>query len=373
MGLWLYNCGFDFYDYIPRYVHRHTMEFFARPGYLWYYPAPAIFVHVPFYAFVLKTRNVMLGYYVFLAVVILLTLAATILFGRALIHQGLSKGSAVGFCTGTFLCSYPIYFASQRGNIEALTWMLLGVGVWAFVKRHPLLSAVLLGIAASIKIYPGLFLALFLSRWREWRWAAVGLAIFGVTTFVGLWYLDPHVLESAAWVAEGIKQWTRDYTKSYPNYPWDHAIFGQVRLLAKPATDFYQHDLKLYYVLATPIACALAWRVRRFPITNRVVFLSSAAVTLPPASFDYSLCMLYIPLALLAALAMAAARASVKVPGLTFIMVLLAIVTAPEMFAMTLHVQWVPASIKCLSLLALAGASVWWPLEVSSGIALNRS
>lgn len=46
-GLWLDAYSFDFYDYIPRYLHRHTLTFYAMPGYMWYYPAPAIFVHLP--------------------------------------------------------------------------------------------------------------------------------------------------------------------------------------------------------------------------------------------------------------------------------------------------------------------------------------
>jgi len=93
-----------------------------------------------------------------------------------------------------FFAYYPTYASVEFGQIT-LFLMPLVIGGWVALRRQNLvLAGVLLGLAASIKLFFGLFLLYFLIR-REWRglfWFCVvcvlsvvlPLALFGKQTFV---------------------------------------------------------------------------------------------------------------------------------------------------------------------------------------------
>ena len=61
-----------------------------------------------------------------------------------------------------FLTSYPLDTLVDRGNTEGVVLMVLACGLIAYRGGYTLLSAVLIGLAASPKLAPALFLVLFL-------------------------------------------------------------------------------------------------------------------------------------------------------------------------------------------------------------------
>ena len=148
-GLFLAKPGFDLWDYTARFADRHSPVFFTLPGYSWYYPAPAIFVLYPFYRITLSHLHC---YVLYLAVVSTCSLVMAGLFGRALTRSGLAPPAAYSSALASLLLSWPIYFAMQRGNIEALTWLVLAVGIWFWIRNQPRLAAIFIGVVGSVKL-----------------------------------------------------------------------------------------------------------------------------------------------------------------------------------------------------------------------------
>ncbi len=65
--------------------------------------------------------------------------------------------------------SYPFLFTIDRGNVEGLLYVVLALFLLSFRKNRFTLSAILLGLAGAMKIYPLIFAPLFLlqKRYKE--------------------------------------------------------------------------------------------------------------------------------------------------------------------------------------------------------------
>jgi hypothetical protein len=285
--------GFDFFCFLSRFPYRHTSEFFSHPGYPWYYPAPAIFAYYPFYVVAQRTTW-SFGYRFYAGVTATLCGVAVLLFTRALARVGIGIKQAAFFSVATAVCSWPIYFAVQRGNIEAFTWLILAAGVCALAYRLPWIAAVLIGIAGSIKLYPFLFVALFVRR-RQWAHALVATATLIVFTAAALHFLDPHWRESLVWTSRGIRLWTNEYSRRFDAAAWDHSFFTLAKMFAHSSALKAAAMVPKYYLFAGMLALALGIRANDLSEDNLVLFLGCASISLQPASFDYNLSMLYIP------------------------------------------------------------------------------
>jgi hypothetical protein len=366
---------FDFIDYYSRSFYLHSQEFFSYNDYPWYYPAPAIFVLNPFYHLP-GPKPVAEGYILYVLFTVFLLLVSARWLLKSIVAAGAPIGCARKFVIAAIFSSWPIYFALQRGNIEAFTWFLLAAAVWAYAKDKWMLAAILIGLAASIKIYPVLFLALFLGR-RRFKELAVGIATAGVVTVAGLWFLEPNLVDSARRVAQGVREWTQDYSTIYDPFGqgYDHSIFNVIKnilfaLHPGPAGPYHPHtsgpygpELSIYLLSAGIIATvwffALIWKL---PRTNQILFLACAMIVLPPASFDYNLNSIYIPWAWLVLVAIEQHQEKKSVPYFTAVMCLLALVLAPETF-LGLNGFFYAGVFKaiCLVLLMLLASMIRFP------------
>lgn len=75
----------------------------------------------------------------------------------------------------SFLCIFPLRINFLLGQYYILILLLISSAYYASWLNHRFISGLLLAAAASLKVFPALFLLLFLSR-RDWR-SAGGLAV----------------------------------------------------------------------------------------------------------------------------------------------------------------------------------------------------
>ena len=66
--------------------------------------------------------------------------------------------------------------------MEGFLWVVVALGLTAFVARHHKTAAVLFGLAASMKMFPGILLLLLLARKRYKELVVVTKYIFSRTT-----------------------------------------------------------------------------------------------------------------------------------------------------------------------------------------------
>ena len=79
-------------------------------------------------------------------------------------------------------------FLLDRGNIEAVIWVLVLLGIVAYTRNRMLASAILWALAASMKIFPGLLFLLFLARrkYRMFALAVTATVAFAVLALAGI-------------------------------------------------------------------------------------------------------------------------------------------------------------------------------------------
>ena len=307
----------DFRTYNVRFLlYFHRAEFFKHYAEIqlpyFSYPAPAAVVYRFFYGLHRPTRDYLLLGGVW---ALLLTLGLFAYLRRA----GSKKGVAAGIALLMLAGSFPLDFMLERGNLELVVWILVYLGVFLYLKRYDKTAAVLLGAAASMKIYPIIFCGLLLQRRR---YGALGVAILtaAVCDVLSLWYAGPTFMTAF----HGFNQTVMNYQQSYSiparvsDGGMDHSFFSATKAVGQQLGLHYQTWLHPYYAMAGVLALVLFFgRSLRLPLFNQGLFIMIMAISLPPNSFDYTFVYLYLPWAMLSMVAFQATRRGVAVPGLT--------------------------------------------------------
>jgi hypothetical protein len=203
-------------------------------------------------------------------------------------------------------------------------WIFAALGVWAFMRGKDDAAAVLWGLAAAMKLFPIVLLALLLPR-RKWRAFAEGIATFVGATLWALWWLGPTM--GVAWrgslqnvfgyQGQRVAEWTlRELIAN-------HSAMQLAKMAAMMVRFPLAHLTLPYYVLgAVVLAWAFFGKLWKMPVANQLLAISAFMVVFPPISYYHTLVHLYAPLAVLCGVALQAARAGVVVPGLKKTMLL---------------------------------------------------
>lgn len=123
---------------------------------------------------------------------------------------------AIPALTLALFAYYPTFVSFQFGQVTLFLLSLLVGGWWAAHNNRPILTGMLIGIAASIKLFLGLFFLFFLLR-REWHslfWfgftilicAILPLSVFPLNDYISY----HHILNNICW-----------YTSS-----WNASLYG---------------------------------------------------------------------------------------------------------------------------------------------------
>jgi hypothetical protein len=286
----LFPSGPSFEDvlvYKGRFTLYHSAKFFTSRAFSAFaYPAGAAPIYVALY----KTPDPVLTYQLFAALTTVAALAAAWLFLR--------RRNATSLFAPLLLLSFPLVFLIQRANIEIVLWIVIALGILAYHRGLAILAAVLFGIAAAVKLYPIFLLGLFLKRRRDIPAFATGIIVFVLTMTAAIAHAGPTFSIAAAGFFHSVNQFQAHYvdTVSRIEVAYDHCLFSPFKYLAfldhvSPAP--WRHT---YYIVAGLLALLLFLRVRTLPFLNRVLFLVTAMVSLPPVSFNYTLVHLYVPM-----------------------------------------------------------------------------
>jgi hypothetical protein len=254
----------------------------------------------------------------------------------------------------------------QEGNIEVVLWILTATGVWAFWRGRDNAAAVLWGLAAAMKLFPIVLLALLLPR-RKWRAFAAGIGTFVLATVWALWWLGPTM--AVAW--RGTMQNVFGYEGNRA-VEWtlrelvaNHTAFNLVKCAAMIFGIPLTH-LTLPYYAAGGVALAWAFfgRLWKMPAANQLLALSAFMAALPTISYYHALVHMYAALAVLCGISMQAARGGVVVPGLKRTMLLFV-----PLFAAFTTLTFPRALIFCgvvqaMALIALFGCAMTYRFEM---------
>ncbi len=359
----------DFTIYRPKFLLFHKAEFFSS-FWMFTYPSPVALIYKLFYAL---SPVDLKAFVIFMLLAFLLPLLG---FARALKTRGLDRrGTAL-----LILCvalSWPAMLIVDRANMEVMVWTTLLLATWAFAKGKFWWAAGLFGLAASLKLFPFVFLALFLRRGRY------GPLLFGVFTFfavtlLSLAILGPTVPIAYQGIAKGLSFFHDTYMANYlPGEGGvDHSPLAfykaSVAILTGQVADKVRRAdlraeaivpvMKLYIpFMALTGVFLYFWRIRKLPWLNQLLILSIASIYFTPFSGDGTLMHLYYSFALCCFLSIDAHRRGLTVPGLKVMLLCFGYLFAIESFVIARGIRF-EGQAKCIVIAVLLIYAFRFPL-----------
>jgi hypothetical protein len=324
---------FDFTIYHDRFMHFREASFWDAYEYPFTYPAPLAVL----YALLYKVPHA-LRYY--LVAYVAATVSAGMMLRRALAERGAGNFSAVVFTATLFVTNYPLRTLFESANTEGVVAILAAYGVYAILRDRCWLGAALIAIAGTLKIFPFVLLALLLSkrRYREFAW---GIVVASAVSLTSLAVVGPSIAEAQRHIDAGIQyvKYTFIFSVNPAAVTFNHSLFTLMKFavvglhrhlhpmviyshadfLVRAARERALLDTTFNVYVTVAALCGIAayfLRIRRLPLLNQVIALTTCALILPPLSADYTLLHLLFPFALLCLYATEKWREGSVIPGL---------------------------------------------------------
>jgi len=355
-------------EYPGTYSLLHTAAFFNNvAGRPWAYPMYSPVAYPPFAAAVMAPMYAFpIPELPFLTVAALWLVVAVWWVRRAMMRAGIEAVSATLLPLTMVLISFPIARLIHQGNIELVLWMFTAVGVWAFVRGRDDAAAAWWGLAAAMRLFPLILLALLLPR-GKYRAFAVGVGTFVAATVLSLWWLGPTI--GVAWRGSLHNvfgyQSVRVAEWSLRELVANHSVFELAKVVAL-VSHYPLSKLALPYYAGGALLMAFVFfkKLWKMPEANQLLAVSTFMVMFPPISYYHALVHLYAPLAVLGWVAIRAQRAGVAVPGLKATMLLFVPLFAP--FSVLTYPQALVfcGVVQSVVLLVLFLRAAEYPLEV---------
>ena len=345
-----FNRWIDFLCFDDRFARFHSAEFFLPElGVPFAYPAPMALVYKAFY----------LPPHHHLPIFLLINAGSVLwlawILGRAMIGRGVSPQATWLFLSTTICVSYPFWFEFMLGNLEVCVFLVVAAGMIAFVRERYYLAACIFAVAAGMKIFPFVCLALLLSK-KKYRELAVGIVFGAVLYVVSLWALCPSIATANRGIAAGFDSFGIHYALAFRPIEtgFDHSIFGFIKRVAAESHVYTMppHVLTDYLLFVSLLGLILYFaRIWKLPFLNQVLCLCIASILLPPTSHDYTLMHLYVPWGLIVLYAIDRWKAGESVDGLKWVFVCFAILVSAES---ELIFHWgFSGQVKAIALVAL--------------------
>lgn len=211
------------------------------------------------------------------------------------------------FITG--LVSYGLQFELERGQFNVFTFLLcmISVYIYHYYPRYRILAYVLFSLSVQLKIYPAIFILMFVDDWRDWKTILLrftGIAIFNFILLFAMGYetLQAFIASVFTQLSTPSQTWNGNHSiKSFVNTMTvdGFGIIGPDTLAIIRQNNGFIANALLLVVLACIIAGVWMYHSRRQKGLDTYLLLGCTigALTIP-VSNDYTLSILASPMAL---------------------------------------------------------------------------
>lgn len=220
---------------------------------------------------------------------------------------GLDFSTRLALAVAITVCSYPVYFAIDRGNFALTVCALLNFSVDAHLRDRRWTAGILIGLAAALRITPLVFAAIYLSR-RDFRYLLAAVVTTMLSSAVSITVtgllLEGYTLES--WL-NGFDGHSFMYTTWTNGLGWSSSLYNLVRFIRyldgiplDAVLDSAYRAEKIYSAVCAGLLGLMAWKIRRTDAITSFTLLSLAFVALPHVTGDYYLAALIAPMVMIA-------------------------------------------------------------------------
>jgi len=363
----------DFTVYQDKFHLFHQLAFF-NTGWPFTYPAPPSIVFEIF--FKLGGSHALA---LFLTFSVLAFVLPALWFLRALLARGLKLNAALALIGAAFCLSWPMWLVLDRGNIEVVVWVVLALGTWAYARGKEWTAAACFGVAASMKLFPFVFLALFFTR-KKFPKLLAGGVVFGLTTLISLALLGPTVPIAYKGISDGLAFFHDNYMSKYlaGETGVDHSLLAFAKVIIavlkhpneQPALDM---TLRIYTPLTAILGLSLYFlRIRKMPWLNQLLLFTIVGISFTPYSGDGTLLHLYYSFVPCCFLALDAWRRQLEIPGLRYAFYCFAYLFATESFVIV-HSHRFEGQFKCIAIGILMILALRYPFGAQPTLDENHA
>lgn len=212
---------------------------------------------------------------------------------------------ALVFVSG--LLSYGFQFELERGQFNVITFLLCMLAIHIF-WHHPgfrYLAYLLFSIAIHIKLYPAIFILMFITDWHDWRTNLKrigGLALFNFALLFVLGYKNFLGFMDALLIQLRTPGWSWNGNHSIQAFVFNFLKDGYNLLSEETLTSLQQNSgllsmTLLIVILACILAIVIRAYIRRENGFSPYLFLAcTLGALIIPTSNDYTLPILVAPI-----------------------------------------------------------------------------
>jgi len=211
------------------------------------------------------------------------------------------------FITGLF--SYGFQFELERGQYDLLAFLFCIWGIYLF-HNHPkqrLLAYLLFSISIQLKLYPAIFIVLFVENWKDWKNNILRFAGIGIFNFLLLFVMGYDIF--LEFMASASKQLFS------PEWIWNgnHSIKSFVEMLSRDGFNIIRpgivdsirlHAGLLSNLILIAFLVSFAFSIfvgaskKQTGIDSFLLLNCMIGALIIPVSNDYKLSLLTIPMIL---------------------------------------------------------------------------
>ena len=207
--------------------------------------------------------------------------------------------------TISVLACFPVLYVLNRANIEILLFLIMATFLISYQKKHFYKAAFWLAIAINIKIYPAVFLLLFISDKRF----KAGLTVLAFTTVL---FFTGFYTTGGNWsqFLYGFEKFSTLHQFTTAGLQFSNSLFNLIRfpvffLLNLPSQvdwmpfTLFSKEVAPYYFGVIVVLCSiLFYRLCKGNMLfwQKVFVLALMQTTFPFVSYNYTLILLLLPL-----------------------------------------------------------------------------
>ncbi len=211
------------------------------------------------------------------------------------------------FVTG--LLSYGFQFELERGQYNVFTFLLCLTSIYIFHyhRKYRLLAYLLFSLSVQLKLYPAIFIVMFVDDWRDWKNVIVRFTGIGVFNFLLFFVMGYRIF------LDFIRSVTAQMVNPSWIGPWNHSISSFISvakedglgLIDLATLRLFRHNdqwveaiLILAFILLFASALIIFHLRKEAGLDPYLLLTCTIGALILPISYDYTLSILAAPVLL---------------------------------------------------------------------------
>jgi hypothetical protein len=277
----LFNPNDQFMDFINCYKVKGSI----------YFPFANLIIYL--FSLVPSINNSLISY-------LIITSCAILFLVFYLIRDNSKSNSILNTLIFTFF-TFPFLFLVDRANFESFVFIFLLIFIYLFSQKKYTLSTIPLALAVSMKLFPILFLLLFIKN-KLWKQILISLLLMLSITTISLFILDLDINNYFLQLSNNSSFYTKYYVIGHGGLDYGHSLFGlfKVFLLYLKLPQYIPSLLTPYLIFVIVLFIFFSFIIiyKIDSLWKNCTIIVILFCLLPNVSADYKLIHFLIPILL---------------------------------------------------------------------------